>query len=142
MEITDKTYLRVAFQPWKNKNTGEIVHTVLRSDDTFGELVYVYAGLVQKEDAPNISTKGEEEFLKEHSPLPCKYAVGVKLDQTFGYLVELDGSEGYYWTSTTRHPEVSLFPLRTALEYKEQAMGLFIEAVPDEKEFKDREDTW
>jgi len=86
-----------------------------------------------------------------------KYAVGVIIDQTYGYLTE----EGSF---TTQHPEAILFGTRYDAEQAAEksdsmmpvldingnpyspehleVMKCFIEPVENETEFHSREDTW
>jgi hypothetical protein len=65
-----------------------------------------------------------------------KFAVGCVLDQTIGYW---NGSGEW----ATKHPEVKLYDTREEAErLKTLLIGDFIEEVPDEAEFRAREDTW
>lgn len=63
-----------------------------------------------------------------------KYAVAAVADQTWTYLCE-DGSY------TTKHPEAKLFDEEAAALAAKSEDG-WVEEVPDEAEFRSREDTW
>lgn len=82
-----------------------------------------------------------------------KYALCEILDQTYGFWMDDTGSV------TIKHPEAKLWDTREELwvfinaarkrlqekgysKEKARAWSPFIEKVPDEAEFRSREDTW
>lgn len=77
----------------------------------------------------------EEELLKSYVPIECAYAVGIVLDQTYGYL----NREGGY---QVHHTLVDIYSLEDAERVRDEYNGDFIEAVIDEKEFRSREPMW
>lgn len=84
------------------------------------------------------------EAAGEGAAVRLKYAVWIVADQTWAYFT----AEG---AITTKHSEAVLFGTRAeAEEFGKQMDGpdcpercrSMVEQVPDEREFKSREDTW
>ncbi len=74
-----------------------------------------------------------------------KYAIVTILDQTHGYLAAADNEDDFdRWT--IKHPRAWLFPTQAHAQLvndlRDDHEHNWIEEVPDEIEFRGREDTW
>ena len=144
-------YLRVSLQPWVDLTTDDetmLWYTVDRHDH-----VVAYSSPPKLDpDAPKPKMRVPwtySTFIAMFSPVTegVQYALAVSLDQTMGYLTPKDG--GGYRQATSVHREAELFPdlaSANAARLEETSRRPhnipWVEAVPDETEFRARPDTW
>lgn len=129
-EEENRKYVGIALQQWTNGKETFETSAVIKEIEGIRRVGFRSLG---SEEWVLFSI---EVLVRSYKPLPSEYAVGVVLDQTFGYLTQ-DGS------STIHHPEALLLnSVEEAKKWKKKYKGDFIEAVPDVQEFRSREDTW